>query len=569
MSYQRYPFTVAWKYFVRTVGNFANSEAGGRARWMFVGLIAFMFAINGMTVVNSYVGRDFMTAIADRDRTGFIRQAVLYVVVFAISTVISVNIRFLEERLALRWRVYLTRRLLDHYLADGSYYQLDASRTLANPDQRIAEDVRAFTVTTLSFVLMVLNSSFTIVAFSGVLWTISPLLFMVAVLYAAGGSLLTVLLGRPLVRLNYDQFDREAYFRSGLIHVRENAEAILLAGGEERLSQRLHGSFNALVLNFRRMISINRNLGFFTTGYNWLIQIIPALIIAPAFMDGRVEFGVVTQSAMAFSTLVAAFSLIVTQFQSISSFAAVVTRLSSLMEAVDASKHCAQCTIEFCEEEGRLAFEELTLRSPSDGRVLLDRLSLEISGGRRFLIQSEDEAAIMALLRTTAGIEVSGEGRLVRPGVRKLGLLSERPYLPPGTLRDALVAPDMDHLVSDQQLINRLVQWRLDGVLARTNGLHTEQDWESLLSLGEQQLLACVRVIVAQPQFVIFDRPSTALGIERTREVLNRFADASIGYIKLGHAKGQVDLYDAIVDIHADGSWSVSGQTSPPAGAAR
>ncbi len=375
MSYEPFPFTVAWRYFVRTVRNFANSEAGGRARWMFVGLIAFMFAINGMTVVNSYVGRDFMTAIADRDRTGFIHQAVLYVIVFAVSTLISVNIRFLEERLALRWREYLTRRMLDHYLADGSYYQLDASRTLANPDQRIAEDARSFTVTTLSFVLMILNSSFTIVAFSGVLWTISPTLFMVAVLYAAGGSLLTVLLGRPLVGLNYEQFDREANFRSGLIHVRENAEAILLAGGEERLSQRLHGSFSSLVSNFRRMISINRNLGFFTTGYNWLIQIIPALIIAPAFIDGRVEFGVVTQSAMAFSTLVAAFSLIVTQFQSISTFAAVVTRLSLLMEAVDASKHCAQCTIEFCEEEGRLAFEELTLRSSNGGgveRVLLD-----------------------------------------------------------------------------------------------------------------------------------------------------------------------------------------------------
>ena len=569
MSYEPFPFTVAWRYFVRTVRNFVNSEAGGRARWMFVGLIAFMFAINGMTVVNSYVGRDFMTAIADRDRTGFIHQAVLYVIVFAVSTLISVNIRFIEERLALRWREYLTRRMLDHYLADGSYYQLDASRILPNPDQRIAEDARSFTVTTLSFVLMILNSSFTIVAFSGVLWTISPTLFMVAVLYAAGGSLLTVLLGRPLVGLNYEQFDREANFRSGLIHVRENAEAILLAGGEEQLSQRLHGSFNSLVSNFRRMISINRNLGFFTTGYNWLIQIIPALIIAPAFIDGRVEFGVVTQSAMAFSTLVAAFSLIVTQFQSISTFAAVVTRLSLLMEAVDASKHCAQCTIEFCEEEGRLAFEELTLRSQEDGRLLLDKLSLDIPRGGRYLIQSEDEAAIMALLRAAAGIEVSGEGRLVRPGARHLGLLSERPYLPPGTLRDALVAPGVDHLVSDQQLIERLVQWGLQGVLARTNGLHTEQDWESLLSLGEQQLLACVRVIVAQPQFVIFDRPTTALGIERTRQVLNRFADASIGYIKLGHAKGQVDLYDAFVDIHADGSWSVSGRTSPLAGASR
>ena len=215
-----------WDHFTHWVKIFFTAErVGGKAKWLIALLVTFLLGINALNVLNSYVGRDFMTAIADRDRSGFIHQAVLYVVVFAVSTLISVNIRFLEERLALRWREYLTRRMLDHYLADGSYYQLDASRTLANPDQRIAEDARSFTVTTLSFVLMILNSSFTIVAFSGVLWTISPLLFMVAVLYAAGGSLLTVLLGRPLVGLNYEQFDREANFRSGLIHVRENAEA--------------------------------------------------------------------------------------------------------------------------------------------------------------------------------------------------------------------------------------------------------------------------------------------------------------------------------------------------------
>jgi putative ATP-binding cassette transporter len=569
MKYQAFPFTVAWKYFVRSVRNFASSEVGGHARWMFAGLILFLFAINGMTVVNSYVGRDFMTAIADRDRAGFLHQAVLYVAVFAVSTLISVSMRFIEERLALTWREFLTKRLLDHYLADGSYYQLDKSKTLANPDQRIAEDARSYTVTTLSFVLMLLNSSFTVVAFSGVLWTISPQLFMVAVLYAAGGSLLTVLLGRPLVGLNYDQFDREANFRSGLIHVKENAEAILLANREQRLSQRLHGSLNSLVRNFRRIIGINRNLGFFTTGYNWLIQIIPALIIAPAYMDGRVEFGVVTQSAMAFSTLVAAFSLIITQFQSISSFAAVVSRLSFLVEAVDASKYCSQCTIEVCKEDGRLAYEELSLRSPEDGRLLIDKLSLEVPQGGRFLIESEDEAVLLAVFRATAGIEVSGDGRLVRPVDQALGMLSERPYLPPGTLREALVCPWMDQLVSDEQLRDRLAQWGLGGLLARTGGLHTEQDWESVLSLGEQQLLACVHVSLMEPKFVILDRPTTALGLERSRDVLNHFAAASIGYIKLGHVKGQDELYDAIVLVRADGSWSVTGQPQPPAGAAQ
>ncbi len=549
------PLAVVWKRFGQAVRNFASSEAGGKSRWMFVGLVAFLFAINGMNVVNSYVGRDFMTAIADRDRTEFIRQAFFYLVVFAVSTLLLVNYRFMEERLALNWRHYLTRRAIERYLADGSYYRLEASRDLANPDQRIAEDTRSFTVTTLSFVLMLLNSSFTVVAFSGVLWSISPLLFVVAVLYAATGSLLTILLGRPLVGLNYNQLDREADFRSGLIHVRENAEEILLAGREVRLSQRLQGRLTALVDNFRRIIGINRNLGYFTTGYNWLIQIIPALIIAPAFMDGQVEFGVVTQSAMAFSTLVAAFSLIITQFQSISSFAAVVSRLSSLVEATDQAKLAVDSAIEISVEEGRLAYEELSLRSSEDGRILIDKLSLVIPQGGRFLIRSEDEAATLALFRATAGIEVHGEGRLVRPGAQDLKFLAERPYLPPGTLREALVPTSMDATVSDQLLLDRLTTWELNGILVRTDGLHTEQDWASLLSLSEQQFLACIHIILSAPRFVILDRPCSTLGTEDIHKVLIHLSKASIGYVQLGSSRVPDDLYDSILDIRADGGW--------------
>jgi len=142
------------------------------------------------------------------------------------------------------------------------------------------------------------------------------------------------MLGRPLIRLNYDQLDKEASFRSGLIHVRDNADAIMLAREEDLQSAQLLVRLDDLVGNFRKITSINRNVGFFTTGYNWMIQIIPALIIAPAFIAGKIEFGVITQSAIAFSTPVAAFSLIVTQFQSLSSFAAVVARLSALAEVV-------------------------------------------------------------------------------------------------------------------------------------------------------------------------------------------------------------------------------------------
>jgi putative ATP-binding cassette transporter len=334
MDAQAIPLKTTGIRFVRAVRTFAQSEVGWRAKLIFAALVILLCAANALNVVNSYVGRNFMTAIADRDMPGFVRQAFVYIGVFAALTLVAVIARFGEERLGLLWRDTMTRGILRRYLADGIYQRLNASESIANPDQRISEDVRAFTVTTLSFALMALNSAFTIVAFSGVLWTISPLLFGAAALYAAGGSLFTFVLGRSLLRLNYDQLDKEASFRSRLIHVRDNADAIMMAREEDSQMAQLFSRLDDLVSNFRKITSINRNVGFFTTGYNWMIQIIPALIIAPAFIERKIEFGVITQSAIAFSTLVAAFSLIVTQFQSLSSYAAVVARLSALAEVV-------------------------------------------------------------------------------------------------------------------------------------------------------------------------------------------------------------------------------------------
>src|SRR5271169_3998830 len=249
MDAQAIPLKTTGICFVRAVRNFAQSEAGWKAKVIFAALVLLLCAANALNVVNSYVGRNFMTAIADRDMPGFVRQAFLYIALFAALSFVAVIARFGEERLGILWRDTMTRGILRRYLADGTYQRLNASGAIANPDQRISEDVRAFTVTTLSFALMALNSVFTIVAFSGVLWTISPLLFSVAALYAAVGSLFTVLLGRPLIRLNYDQLDKEASFRSGLIHVRDNAEAIMTARDEDSQMAQLLGRLDDLVAN--------------------------------------------------------------------------------------------------------------------------------------------------------------------------------------------------------------------------------------------------------------------------------------------------------------------------------
>lgn len=314
---------------------FLASPAGGKARWFLLLLFALMLCINGMNVANSFVGKHFMSSIEMRNSEGFVRFAWLHVGVFACSTFVGVMFRFTEERLGLLWRDFLTQRVVGLYIDRGIYLHMNEEGAISNPDQRISEDIRQLTTTTLSFVLMVLNGTMTVLSFSGVLWTISPKLFMVAVIYAVSGSALTIWLGRPLIKLNYRQSDCEANFRSALIWTREHAGEIERDGGEVTTRERLLARVDDLVGNMRRVIVINRNLNFFSSGYNYMIQLIPALIVAPMFISGKIEFGVIGQATMAFATLLGAFSLIITQFQAISAYASVLLRLVEFMESVE------------------------------------------------------------------------------------------------------------------------------------------------------------------------------------------------------------------------------------------
>ena len=533
-----------------------TSEVRWRACGLFALLIAFALTLNGLNVVNSYVGRDFITAISHRDWTGFIRQAVRYVGVFAGSTAVAVLYRFTEERLGLFWRVWLTRRIVRRYLADRTYLHLKESATIENPDQRIADDVRAFTSTTLSFTLMFMNGALAVLSFSGVLWTISPLLFGVAISYAVLGTLATIYLGRPLIWLNYRQSDREATFRSDLIHVRENAESVALLGREGRLTARLLRRIEDFAYNFRRIISVNRNLGFFTTGYNYLIQIIPMLIVAPQFIRGEVEFGVVTQSAMAFAQLLGAFSLIVNQFQSISSFAAVIVRLSALVGAVEKEPASSRMAIAVVVTDRHIAYKELTLFSSEDGRELVKNLSVDIPRGTRVLVIGSNEAARTALFHATAGIWPAGVGTLIRPPLDAIFFLPQRPYLPPGTLRDVLLRTGQEQVITDDQITSALHNAGLDSVLARAGGLNSEHDWSTMLSLGEQQLLAFTRLTLARPSFAMLDRVNSSLNATQLRQALRILDENSITYIAFAEDAESVAFYDAVLEIDADGTWS-------------
>jgi putative ATP-binding cassette transporter len=543
-----------WAAWRRVVLSVTRSEVGGRVKLLFAVLLALLLAINGLNVVNSYVGRDFMTAIEQRSRSGFLTMAVLYIGVFAVSTAAAVIYRFTEERLALLWRHWMTRAFVERYLHDATYYRLREQGEIPNPDQRIADDVRTFTTTTLSLLLVWLNGTFTILAFSGVMWSISPLLFAVAVGYAALGSGLTLVFGRPLLWLNYDQSDREASFRAELVHLRENAESVAFLGREGRARERLLSRVDALVENLKRIIAVNRNLGFFTTGYNYMIQLVPILIVAPLFIRGQAEFGVISQSSMAFSHLIGAFSLVVTQFQQISSYAVVIARLSALGEGVERVETVA-ARIEMDESGADLEYQQLSLRSPHDGRLLVASLSARLAVGTRTLVTGDGEASL-ALFRATAGLWDAGEGRIVRPPPDQILFLTERPYLPPGTLRQALVRTGREQGLAEARILEVLRELGVAGVLEKAGGLDVERDWGELLSLGEQQALSFARLALAAPRYAILDRPQTVLGVEAVAKALDFLAEQSITVVTFASDPALAARHDARIALAADGSWS-------------
>jgi putative ATP-binding cassette transporter len=541
--------------FVAAIRGFLTSEVRGRA-WGFIALLlTFALAINGLNVVNSYVGRDFMTAIARRDQADFVRQAVLYVAVFAASTAVAILYRFTEERFGVFWRVWLTGRVVRGYMSDRTFYRLKESGGVDNPDQRIADDIRTFTATTLSFTLMFINGTLAAISFSGVLWTISPLLFGVAVGYAALGTFAAIYLGKPLVGLNYRQSDLEANFRADLIHVRENAEPVALLRREGRLTARLLRRLDELAGNFRRITSVNRNLGFFTTGYNYLIQIIPALIVAPLFIRGEVEFGVITQSAMAFAQLLGAFSLIINQFQSLSSFTAVVARLGVLSEAVEEIPRPVPAAA-IVEDSSRLAYDGLTLTSPQDGRLLVKDLSVDIPHGTRVAIVGPDEPARVALFRATAELTEPATGRIVRPGLDQIMFISERPYLPAGTLRELLLRTGREREVSDAQIMATLTELEFDSVVKRSGGLDHEQNWGDILSVAEQHLLTFARVLLAGPRFAVFDRVGRGVRPEFRARLVRTLMARSITYVTLSDDFADPTLFDAVLELPGDGTWT-------------
>jgi putative ATP-binding cassette transporter len=528
-------------------------------RWVAIGwltlLLVLVVAQNGLNVVNSFVGRDFFTAVSQRQWRQFVLFALVYASVFAVQAIAGAFYRFSEERLRLLWRGWLTDFLIAHYTTEDVYYRMMDRAEIDNPDERLTEDVKSYTTTTLSFFLLSLNAAITTLAFLGVLWSITPVLVVAALIYAFAGSAATILLGRPLVHLTNAQLRKEANLRYHLIQTREMAESIATMRAELMVRGCLLGSLRQVIANNKLIIKVTRNLGFFTNSYNYFIQLIPLLIVAPLYMRHEVEFGVITQSAMAFAAVLGAFSLIVTQFESISSFAAVRRRVDQISDAIDQARTPSPDGLQEVTDPARVAYSELTLKAPRDHRTLIKDLTLSIPAGSNLLITGPDVAAERALFLATAGLWEAGTGQIRRPDSRGIYFVPQEPLSVMCTIRSVLVVSNPDRPVSDAEIMAALEKVGLDAVTERVGGLDTELHGPSSLSPAEQRLLVFARIFLAAPRFVFLDRMEGELSPEQLARIYGLLAESSISYLSIGDREPLAQYHDMVLELSGDGVW--------------
>jgi putative ATP-binding cassette transporter len=539
------------------------------------GLLVLMLTLSGLiltgSIVFSYVARDMMTALAERNGPRFFYTMLPLVVYNLVAGPVVAIAGYVTGKLMLDWRQWLTERFLDLSFHDRAFYRISADPTIDNPDQRISEDLNTFVGFAVSFVNQILQGLATGASFVIVLWLISPLLVLALAVCVGGGSLLTIVIGRPLIGINFAQRRLEADFRYALVGLRNNAEAIALYGAERREHQALLQRLYAAMQNLHPLLAWQRNLAFFTYGYDFLLPLVPVVALAPAFFAGTIEFGKITQASAAFITLRASFSIVIDQFNSLSSFAAVVERLGAYLEASGGrSTPNERAGAVSCEgggpwietvEAAHLAIERLTLHTPDSREILVRDLSLEVTTAVDLLIVGESGVGKTSILRAVAGLWRTGSGRIVRPPLSDMMFLPQRPYMIAGSLRDQLCYPHAgavgeEHLKTILRLVN------LDGLPHRIGGFDAEVKWEDLLSLGEQQQIGFARLLFNRPAYAFLDEATSALDESKEEALYRSVRSARIRIVSVGDRLRLARYHHSVLELLGNGGWRLTTTAS-------
>jgi putative ATP-binding cassette transporter len=479
----------------------------------------------------------------------------------------SVYALYLNQLLQIRWRRWLTRRYLDHWLADRAYYKLQLGSVPDNPDQRISEDLNQFTTYVMTLSVGLISSAASLVSFLVILWGLSgsadiPLgkwgmlhipayLVWAALLYAGIGTWLTIKIGRPLVPLNFARQRFEADFRFSLMRFGENAESVALYGGEPVELGVFHERFRSVFENFREIMKRQRRLSCFTLGYTQVAVVFPVVVISPRYFAGQIGLGGLMQAVNAFSFVHNALSFIINAYTDIAAWQAATERLSGFEGRLLAIRQSVHAPRQIVIQRGgaSVSVDELDLDLP-DGTPLLRGVSFRPAAGSAVLIAGPTGAGKSTLLRAVAGIWPFGRGE-IRLGKGRILFVPQRPYLPLGTLAQALLYPRADKCNFAAIRLAAVLEEVGLGPLA--NELDVVENWSQRLSLGEQQRLAFARIFLMKPELLFLDEATSALDefSEARLYGLLRGATWNPTIVSVGHRSTLRNFHDDILDVTA------------------
>jgi putative ATP-binding cassette transporter len=502
---------------------------------------------------------EFTSALAARDPARFWRSMRVFGLALLAAVPLYAFYYFVRDRLGLAWRRWLTQAFLARYFSRRQFYELSGEEALDNPDQRIADDIQAFTQKSMLFLLELLSAVLTLIAFSGVLWSISRLLVGILFVYAALGSVMTFgVFGKPMIGLNFQQLRREADFRFGLIRVRENAEAIAFYQGEARELAHVTERFGAVYENYKRLLRRTLGLNLFQYLYTFVTYALPSVIIAPRIISGELEVGRAIQAGGAFAAMLSALTVFVDRFETLSAFAAGVERLHQLDRLLDKGLTPGkdEPAIESVESP-ELSLENVTLTTPGTGRLLVEGVSLGVAPRADLVIVGQSGGGKSSLLRAVAGLWRRGSGTIRRPSLSEMLFLPQRPYMIWGSLKEQLLYPNVEREVGAAELQDVLQRVNLGSLIERCGGLDSVHDFAKMLSIGEQQRLAVARVLLSTPRYAILDEATSALDGENEAMLYAELKRTQATLISVTHHPGLLKYHARVLELLGEGRWAV------------
>lgn len=469
--------------------------------------------------------RDFFNSLQSRNLEEFMTQLGILCILASVSLVLFANQKFFCSKAILIWRRWLSAHYVNRWLSSKCYYRETGLGNLDNPDQRIAQDLQLFPALTINMIFDFIDSIGSLGVFSVILWKLSNQyiilgyhvpgsLLWIAIAFVIVGTYFTHLIGKPLINLEKQSQKIEADYRYGLMRIRDNAKAIGAYGGELYEEKSLSEKFKHVYTVWINMYIKRRHMNYFHSGYTQLSAYVPYIVAAPQYFAGAFQMGEIMQTVQAFGGVRVALSWFIFNYSSLAEWKATVDRLIQFENAIRKSEGQKNFIVKESDEE-KLLLKDIELILP-DGKKLAYIPKLEIKKGEHVALSGPSNAGKSTLLYTIKGLWGYGKGTIEKPKGKAI-FLSQNPYLPIGTIAQVLTYPDEKLKLQDKDVLHALEKVKLDHLKEK---IHEFNNWELILSGGEQQRLALARIWVQNPDWVYMDESLSATDIECRNEIL-------------------------------------------------